>query len=503
MKIAVMGAGAIGGYFGGRLAQAGYDVSFIARGAHLAAIKANGLKVLSPLGDFTIKPANVTDDPADVGVVDVVLFMVKNYDTRQAAEQIRPLVGPDTAIIPFQNGVDARALLSEVLGAGHVLGGVAFIPASIPEPGVIKHNAELAKLVFGEFDRQVSPRAVAFLDALEKAGVAGEISADINVVLWSKLMFLTSMSAINCITRQAAGLVQSDEETMALYMGRGHRCQHGAGTILPAAKQDVYVPGPGSRSTSGNQLSERGRGSTGSGKRNRHSHPSHSLGRHQTLDRWSTGELVLFVFCFRRRCLWHGRHQQLWIKSLVEPVDPPVQMRPGRPPCRPDGTYVITCPDDVTCADLKPAEMHQYRCQAMSVVDHDCAAGEIKIFFRQDNHTICRGHDRSAGWHGNIDTKMWSSGFTVENSLAAVNTRYRSNGRPGKSFCKPKIGRVSGSGLRDPGIFPADAFHGFFARRDHFFRQSVNALDAVFSFRNINPVADFVTPRRHNRDFSM
>ena len=218
MKIAVMGAGAIGGYFGGRLAQAGYDVSFIARGAHLAAIKANGLKVLSPLGDFTIKPANVTDDPADVGVVDVVLFMVKNYDTRQAAEQIRPLVGPDTAIIPFQNGVDARALLSEVLGAGHVLGGVAFIPASIPEPGVIKHNAELAKLVFGEFDRQVSPRAVAFLDALEKAGVAGEISADINVVLWSKLMFLTSMSAINCITRQAAGLVQSDEETMALYM---------------------------------------------------------------------------------------------------------------------------------------------------------------------------------------------------------------------------------------------------------------------------------------------
>ena len=218
MKIAVMGAGAIGGYFGGRLAQAGYDVSFIARGAHLAAIKANGLKVLSPLGDFTIQPANVTDDPADVGAVDVVLFMVKNYDTLQAAKPIRPMVAPDTAIIPFQNGVDAGALLSEVLGAGHVLGGVAFIPASIPEPGVIKHNAELAKLVFGEFDRQVSPRAVAFLDALEKAGVAGEISADINVVLWSKLMFLTSMSAINCITRQAAGLVQFDEETMALYM---------------------------------------------------------------------------------------------------------------------------------------------------------------------------------------------------------------------------------------------------------------------------------------------
>ena len=218
MKIAVMGAGAIGGYFGGRLAKAGFDVSFIARGAHLDVIRKNGLKVLSPLGDFTIHPATVTDDPAEVGPVDVILFMVKNYDTLQAAEQIRPLVGPDTAIIPFQNGVEARAMLSNVLGARHVLGGVAFIPASIQEPGVIKHNAELAKLVFGEFDKQITPRALSFLDALEKAGVTGEIPADISMVLWSKLMFLTSISAINCITRQPIGLVQSDEETIALYM---------------------------------------------------------------------------------------------------------------------------------------------------------------------------------------------------------------------------------------------------------------------------------------------
>jgi len=216
MKIAVMGAGAIGGYFGGRLAKAGFDVSFIARGAHLDVIRKNGLKVLSPLGDFTIHPATVTDDPAEVGPVDVILFMVKNYDTLQAAEQIRPLVGSDTAIIPFQNGVEARAMLSNVLGARHVLGGVAFIPASIQEPGVIKHNAELAKLVFGEFDKQITP--LSFLDALEKAGVTGEIPADISMVLWSKLMFLTSMSAINCITRQPVGLVQSDGETIALYM---------------------------------------------------------------------------------------------------------------------------------------------------------------------------------------------------------------------------------------------------------------------------------------------
>ena len=218
MKIAVMGAGAIGGYFGGRLAKAGFDVSFIARGHHLDAIRENGLKVLSPLGDFTIFLEEITDDPAKVGPVDVILFMVKNYDTMQAAEQIKPMVGPDTAIIPFQNGVDARAMLSNFLGSGNVLGGVAFIPASILEPGVIKHNAKLAKLVFGEFDKQITPRAVAFLDALEKAGIEGEISTDISMVLWSKLMFLTSMSAINCITRQPAGLLQSDKETIALYM---------------------------------------------------------------------------------------------------------------------------------------------------------------------------------------------------------------------------------------------------------------------------------------------
>ena len=218
MKIAVMGAGAIGGYFGGRLAAAGQDVTFIARGAHLAAIQEKGLTVRSPLGDFAVHPVKATDDPSTIGPVDVVLFMVKNYDTAQAAEQIRPMIGPDTIVIPFQNGVDSRAQLSDILGVEHILGGVAFIPASIPEPGVIQHNSQLAKLVFGEFDQQISARAVAFLDALEDAGVAAEISENINTVLWRKLMFLASMSALNCITRQPAGLVQEDEETMALYM---------------------------------------------------------------------------------------------------------------------------------------------------------------------------------------------------------------------------------------------------------------------------------------------
>ena len=217
MKIAIMGAGAIGGFFGGRLAKAGFDVNFIARGLHLDAIRENGLKVLSPLGDFKVYPIKVTDEPAKIGPVDVILFMVKNYDTRQAAEQIRPMVGPDTAIIPFQNGVDAQAILSNFLGAEKVLGGAAFIPASILEPGIIKHDAKLAKLVFGEFNKKTTQRTLGFLDALEKAGISGEISTDISKVLWSKLMFLTSMSAINCITRKPVGLVQSDIETIALY----------------------------------------------------------------------------------------------------------------------------------------------------------------------------------------------------------------------------------------------------------------------------------------------
>ena len=217
MKIAIMGAGAIGGFFGGRLAKAGFDVNFIARGLHLDAIRENGLKVLSPLGDFKVYPIKVTDEPAKIGPVDVILFMVKNYDTQQAAEQIRPIVGPDTAIIPFQNGVDAQAILSNFFGAEKVLGGAAFIPASILEPGIIKHDAKLAKLVFGEFNKKTTKRTLGFLDALEKAGISGEISTDISKVLWSKLMFLTSMSAINCITRKPVGLVQSDIETIALY----------------------------------------------------------------------------------------------------------------------------------------------------------------------------------------------------------------------------------------------------------------------------------------------
>jgi len=217
MKIAVMGAGAIGGYFGGRLADAGQDVTFIACGEHLAAMQAGGLKVTSPLGDFTLQSVQATDDPGEVGVVDLIMFMVKNYDTETAAEQARPMVGDNTAVVSFQNGVDAYDLLSQAYGADHVMGGVALIPASVPAPGVVSHNGDLAKLVFGEFG-PTSARAEAFAQALSSAGIDHQIHPDIEAMLWTKFMFLASMSALNCMTRLPKGPVMDDADSRALYI---------------------------------------------------------------------------------------------------------------------------------------------------------------------------------------------------------------------------------------------------------------------------------------------
>ncbi len=213
-----MGTGAIGGYFGGRLAAAGNDVTFIARGAQLEAIHSNGLRVTSPLGDFVIDPAMATDDPAEVGAVDLVMFMVKNYDTEAAARQIKPMVGGDTAVVSFQNGVSATDILMTELGAGQVLGGTAHIPASVPAPGVISHNGEIARLIFGELDKPTSPRCEAFRTVLDEAGVSAVVSADIRATIWQKFVFLSSMSALNCVTRQPMGVILADDDLRALYV---------------------------------------------------------------------------------------------------------------------------------------------------------------------------------------------------------------------------------------------------------------------------------------------
>lgn len=216
MKIAVMGTGGVGGYFGARLAHSGCDVTFIARGAHLEAMRSNGLKITSPLGDVLLKDVKATADARDAGVVDWVLFGVKLWDTQSAAEAIRPLVGSDTAVVSFQNGVVKDDILRAALGNGAVVGGVCYIGATIAEPGVIAHTGTMQKLVFGEYDGRTSERVQRFHDACRRAGIDAEISADISKAIWEKFVFLVALSATTATTRCPIGKVRSNARSRHL-----------------------------------------------------------------------------------------------------------------------------------------------------------------------------------------------------------------------------------------------------------------------------------------------
>jgi 2-dehydropantoate 2-reductase len=216
LRIAVMGSGGVGGYFGGRLAAAGFDVSFIARGAHLAAMRADGLRIESPIGDTTIKPVNVTDDPATIGEVDVVMFTTKLYDVRAAGELCRPLIGPDTVVLSFLNGIDSEESLIDVLGAEHVAGGVARISSSIVRPGVIGHHASFAVLEFGELDGRESDRLQRFLAACQQADIKARIDPDITAAIWRKYIFLASFAAITALTRCPFGAIRKSPATYEL-----------------------------------------------------------------------------------------------------------------------------------------------------------------------------------------------------------------------------------------------------------------------------------------------
>jgi 2-dehydropantoate 2-reductase len=216
MKIAIMGAGGVGGYFGGRLAAAGVDVTFIARGAHLAAIRDGGLRIESGNGDVHVRPAEATDDIASIGPVDYVFFTVKLWDTEGAGEAIRPLVGPETAVISFQNGVVAAETLAGMLGAGQVMGGVAAIGAVIAEPGLIRHTGSMAGLTFGELDNRSSGRAGALLEACREAGFDAAIADDIQQAIWGKFAFLAPFAGLTALTRQPIGPLREDSETRAL-----------------------------------------------------------------------------------------------------------------------------------------------------------------------------------------------------------------------------------------------------------------------------------------------
>ena len=216
MKIVVMGTGGVGGYFGARLAAAGHDVGFVARGKHLAAIKSKGLKVLSEKGDVTIHPARASDTPGDLGIADIVLFCVKAYDTESAAELIKPVVGPDTGVIPFLNGIDHMEILERVLGPSHVMGGVANISALIEKPGVIRHFASMQILRVGEMDDAATPRIEAFRAACAEAGIDAPVPSSIQRELWQKFVMICTLAGANCLTRLPLGNCRSHPATRAL-----------------------------------------------------------------------------------------------------------------------------------------------------------------------------------------------------------------------------------------------------------------------------------------------
>lgn len=214
MRIAVFGTGGVGGYFGGRLAQAGEDVIFIARGEHLKAIRQNGLRVDSIAGDFVTHPAQATDIPAEVGVVDAVLVTVKAWQVSEAAEAMKPMVGPNTMVIPLENGVDAPDQLAALLGAEHVLGGLCHVSALIAGPGHIKHVAIPPRIAFGELDGRTSERVERLRQVFERCqGVTVAVPADIRVALWEKFLFIAAISGVGAVTRQPAGVICSVAET--------------------------------------------------------------------------------------------------------------------------------------------------------------------------------------------------------------------------------------------------------------------------------------------------
>jgi 2-dehydropantoate 2-reductase len=213
MRIAVFGTGAVGGYFGGRLAQAGEEVVFIARGEQLRALRDRGLRVDSLKGDFVVRPVQATDDPAQVGAVDAVLVGVKAWQVTEAAQVMRPLVGLETFVVPLQNGVEAPSQLAAVLGAEHVLGGLCRIVSFVVEPGHVRHAGLEPYVALGELDNRPSKRAELLREALARAGVTAEIPPDIQVAMWEKFLFIASFSGVGAVTRAPAGVLRSLPET--------------------------------------------------------------------------------------------------------------------------------------------------------------------------------------------------------------------------------------------------------------------------------------------------
>ncbi|MBI3994189.1 MAG: 2-dehydropantoate 2-reductase [Candidatus Lambdaproteobacteria bacterium] len=218
MKIAIMGAGAIGGYFGARLAAGGQDVTFIARGPHLEAMRRDGLRVYSPRGDLHLHPVRAVGSPAEAGPAELVLMCVKAYDLPDAARSLAPPLDEDTAVLPLLNGIDIAQRIGAVVGMERLLGGACQISAAIEAPGVIRQPIEMESITFGELDGRITPRAQAIAEALRAAGIPTELSPAIDVALWSKFIFLAPAAGVCCVTGQTLGPVVRDPDTRALLL---------------------------------------------------------------------------------------------------------------------------------------------------------------------------------------------------------------------------------------------------------------------------------------------
>jgi 2-dehydropantoate 2-reductase len=214
MRIAIFGAGAVGGYFGGRLAQAGEDVVFIARGEHFQALRARGLRVDSIKGDFVLQSVYATDDPAQVGLVDVILVCVKAWQVTEAMQAMRPMIGPKTFVVPLQNGVEAPSQLAAGLGKEHVLGGLCGLITFIVEPGHTCHAGTDPFIRFGELDNRPSERVERLRQAFDRtSGLTAEIPPDIHVAMWQKFVFVTAFSGVGAVTRAPIGVLRGQPGT--------------------------------------------------------------------------------------------------------------------------------------------------------------------------------------------------------------------------------------------------------------------------------------------------
>ena len=233
MRFAIYGSGGLGGYYGARLAEHGHEVGFVARGAHLNAIKQHGLKVLSPLGDVHLRAPNATDDPREVGEVDVVLVAVKTWQVPEVAKAMAPMVGASTVVVPFLNGVEAATELAAVLGEAKVLGGLSKIFSMIESPGVIRHFSPGAYIEVGELNARTSSRVAALCDAFAAAGIEAQVSPDIGTSLWKKLLMVSSWSGIGALARSPIGIVRARADLRSMVndallegidvgMARGH-----------------------------------------------------------------------------------------------------------------------------------------------------------------------------------------------------------------------------------------------------------------------------------------